>query len=66
MRADAQPRPRDRILMLIGVLLVLFLLTRIPLLGGVLRFLLIIAGIGSVVMASAQRHRGETATATTP
>jgi hypothetical protein len=64
MRADVQPRPRDRILMLIGVLLVLFLLTRIPLLGGVLRFLLIIAGIGSLVMASAQRHRGETATAT--
>jgi len=30
------------------------------------RFLLITAGVGSLVMASALRHRGETATATTP
>jgi hypothetical protein len=64
-RGGAQPRPRDRILMLIAVLVVLFLLTRIPLLGPALRFVLIIAGIGSLVMASALRHRGETATATT-
>lgn len=64
-RGGVQPRPRDRILMLIAVLVVLFLLTRIPLLGPALRFVLIIAGIGSLVMASALRHRGETATATT-
>jgi hypothetical protein len=43
--------------MLIGVLIVLFVLTRMPLLGGTLRFLLIIAGIGSLVIASAARHR---------
>ena len=58
---------RQRILMLIGVLIVLFVLTRVPLLGGTLRFLLIIAGIGSLVIAGAARHRaaaGETATAT--
>jgi len=66
MRSGAQLLTRDRILMLIGVLLVLFVLTRIPVLGGALRFLLIIAGVGSLVMASALRHRGETATATTP
>jgi hypothetical protein len=48
---------RERILMLIGVLIVLFVLTRVPLLGGPLRFLLIIAGIGSLVIASAQRRR---------
>jgi hypothetical protein len=64
-RSGVQPGARDRILMLIGVLLVLFVLTRIPVAGAALRFLLIIAGVGSLVMASALRHRGETATATT-
>jgi hypothetical protein len=65
IRGGAQVLARQRILMLIGVLIVLFVLTRIPLLGGTLRFLLIVAGVGSLVMASALRHRGETATATT-
>jgi hypothetical protein len=47
----------QRVLMLIGVLIVLFVLTRVPLLGTTLRFLLIIAGIGSLVIASAARQR---------
>jgi hypothetical protein len=64
MRSGVQLLARDRILMLIGVLIVLFLLTRVPLLGGALRFLLIIAGIGSLVIASAARHRGGGKTAT--
>ena len=57
VRSGAQLAARDRILMLIGVLTVLFLLTRVPFFGGALRFLLIIAGIGSLVIASAARHR---------
>jgi len=61
----AQAVARHRILMLIGVLVVLFVLTRIPVFGAALRFLLIVAGVGSLVMASALRQRGETATATT-
>ena len=65
MQGGAQVVTRQRVLMLIGVLIGLFVLTRIPVLGGMLRFLLIIGGIGSLVMAGAQRHRGETATATT-
>jgi len=65
MQRGAQIVTRQRVLMLIGVLIGLFVLTRIPVLGGILRFLLIIGGIGSLVMAGAQRHRGETATATT-
>jgi hypothetical protein len=66
MQHGAGVRTRQRILMLIGVLIVLFVLTRIPLLGGTLRFLLIIAGVGSLVIAAAARHRaGETAAATT-
>jgi cell division protein FtsW (lipid II flippase) len=64
-QGGAQLLTRQRILMLIGVLSALFVLTRIPVLGAVLRFLLILAGIGSLVMASALRHRGETAAAMT-
>jgi len=56
LRRGAQLLTRDRILMLIAVLIVLFLLTRMPLLGGALRFLLVIAGIGSLVIAGAARH----------
>ena len=65
MQRGAQVVTRQRVLMLVGVLIGLFVLTRIPVLGGILRFLLIVGGIGSLVMAAAQRHRGETATATT-
>jgi hypothetical protein len=57
MRRGAEILTRQRILMLIGVLIVLFVLTRVPLLGATLRFLLIIAGIGSLVIAGAARHR---------
>jgi len=57
MRRGAEILTRQRILMLIGVLIALFVLTRMPLLGATLRFLLIIAGIGSLVIASAARHR---------
>jgi hypothetical protein len=65
-RRDDANLTRQRILTLSGVLIVLFVLTRVPLLGATLRFLLIIAGIGSLVIAGAERHRaGETATATT-
>jgi hypothetical protein len=60
-----QALPRRRILMLIVVLVVLFVLTRIPVFGAALRFLLVLAGVGSLVMAGALRQRGETATATT-
>jgi hypothetical protein len=64
LRSGAAVMTRQRILMLIAVLIVLFVLTRVPLFGGALRFLLIIAGIGSLVIAGAARHKGETATAT--
>lgn len=57
VHSGAEILTRQRIVMLIGVLIALFVLTRVPLLGGPLRFLLIIAGIGSLVLASAARHR---------
>jgi len=57
MHRGSEILTRQRVLTLIGVLIVLFVLTRVPVLGGTLRFLLIIAGIGSLVIASAARHR---------
>jgi hypothetical protein len=57
MHHGAEVLARQRILMLIAVLIVLFVLTRLPVLGEPLRFLVIIAGIGSLVIASAARHR---------
>jgi hypothetical protein len=57
LRRGAGILTRERILMLIGVLIVLFVLTRVPLLGGALRLLLIIVGVGSLVIAGAARHR---------
>jgi cytoskeletal protein CcmA (bactofilin family) len=71
LRHGAAILTRERIFMLIGVLIVLFVLTRVPVLGGALRLLLVIAGIGSLAVASAARHRaagaaaGETGTVTT-
>ena len=53
----AEVLTRQRILMLSAVLIVLFVLTRVPVLGEPLRFLVIIAGIGSLAIASAARHR---------
>lgn len=57
IHGGAEILTRQRVLMLIGVLIVLFVLSRVPLFGGALRFLLIIAGIGSLVIASAARHQ---------
>jgi hypothetical protein len=57
LRRGAAILTRERIFMLIGVLIVLFVLTRVPVLGGALRILLVIAGIGSLVVASAARRR---------
>src|SRR6516225_1559001 len=50
MHRGAAVLTRQRILMLIAVLIVLFVLTRVPVLGGALRFLVIIAGIGSLLI----------------
>jgi hypothetical protein len=57
LHPGAEVLTRQRLLMLAGVLIVLFVLTRVPVLGGPLRLLVIIAGVGSLVIASAARHR---------
>jgi cytoskeletal protein CcmA (bactofilin family) len=51
----------QRVLMLLAVLVALFVLTRVPVLGGILRFLVILVGVGSLVMAVAARHRAPAA-----
>jgi len=57
IRRGAEIVTRQRILMLLGVLIVLFVLTRVPVLGNILGFLLITVGIGSLVMVGAARYR---------
>jgi hypothetical protein len=56
MRQGAEIVLRQRILMLIGVLVVLFVLTRVPWLGGLVKALVVVVGVGSLVMAAAARH----------
>jgi len=57
MRQGAQIVLQQRILMLIGVLIVLFVLTRVPWLGSIVKAVVVLAGVGSLVMAAAARHR---------
>jgi predicted acyltransferase (DUF342 family) len=57
MRQGAEIVMRQRILMLIGVLVVLFVLSRVPWLGGVVKSLAVLVGVGGLVMAAAARHR---------
>ena len=57
MRGAVGILARQRILMLLGVLVVLFVLTRVPLLGSILKSLIILAGVGSLVMAASARYR---------
>jgi cytoskeletal protein CcmA (bactofilin family) len=46
-----------RVLMLLGVLLALFVVTRVPYLGGLVCFVVLLAGMGSLVLAAVGRHR---------
>jgi hypothetical protein len=57
MRHGGEVVTRQRILMLLGVLLVLFALTRLPVLGGVVTFLAILVGVGGLVIAGAASRR---------
>lgn len=57
MRRGGEIVARERVLMLLGVLVILFIVARIPVLGGTVKFLLILAGVGSLAMAALARHR---------
>ena len=56
MRRGGEIVRRQRILMLLGVLVVLFVLTRVPVLGGIVTLLAILTGVGSLVMAGEKRY----------
>jgi hypothetical protein len=57
MRHGGEILMRQRLLMLLAMLVVLFVVTRVPVLGGIVSLVLIVAGIGSLVMAGMARHR---------
>jgi len=57
MRRGGEIFTRQRILMLLGVLLALFVLTRVPVLGGIVRLLAIFVGVGGLVMTGVARQR---------
>ncbi len=61
LRRGTEIFTRQRVLMLLAVLVALFVLTRVPVLGGILRFLVILVGVGSLVMAAMARHRAPAA-----
>jgi hypothetical protein len=48
---------RHRVFMLLGVLVVLFVITRVPYLGGLVFLVVLLAGMGSLVLAAFARHR---------
>ena len=64
IRRGAEVATRHRVFMLLGVLIVLFVLTRIPYLGGLLSLLVLLAGMGSLALAAIARYRGSRGAAT--
>lgn len=52
-----------RVLMLLGVLVALFVVTRVPYLGGLVCFVVLLAGMGSLVLAAVARHGADGAPA---
>lgn len=61
LRAGREPAMRERILAFGAVLVVLFLLVRIPVLGALLVFLLLLAGMGSLAVAALGRRHATAA-----
>jgi cytoskeletal protein CcmA (bactofilin family) len=63
LRRGREPVVRERILAFCGVLVALFLMVRIPVAGGLLALLLLLAGMGSLVIALMVRRGRRTVTA---
>jgi len=59
MRKGAPITTAQRVLALLGVLIVLGIVTLIPFIGCLIAFVLVLLGIGGLVLASLARHRGE-------
>ncbi|HSD73898.1 MAG TPA: hypothetical protein VLB75_03960 [Steroidobacteraceae bacterium] len=63
MRRGAEIATRHRVYTLIGVLIVLFVIARIPFVGGLLSCLVLLAGIGALALSAFARYRGAGAAA---
>jgi predicted acyltransferase (DUF342 family) len=57
LRRGGEILTQQRILMFVGVMVVLFVLTRIPVVGGAVRLVVILVGVGSLLMAASARYR---------
>jgi hypothetical protein len=63
MRRGAEIATRHRVLALIAVLIVLLVLSSIPLVGGLLCGIVLLAGMGALALAAFARYRGGSAAA---
>jgi hypothetical protein len=63
IRRGAAITTSQRVLMLLGVLIALAVVTRVPYLGGLVCLVVLLAGMGSLVLAAVARHRTAGATA---
>jgi len=66
MRKGAAIATRHRVLMLLGVLIALFVVTRIPFVGGIVGLLVILTGMGSLLLAAAGRYGADGGAAAKP
>jgi cytoskeletal protein CcmA (bactofilin family) len=57
LRRGAEIATRHRVFMLLGVLVALFVITRIPYLGGLVLLVVLLVGMGSLALAAVARHR---------
>ncbi|HJS21483.1 MAG TPA: hypothetical protein VJ764_02405 [Steroidobacteraceae bacterium] len=57
LRRGAEIATRHRVFMLLGVLVVLFVITSVPFVGGLVALLVLLVGMGSLALAAFARHR---------
>ncbi len=66
MRRGAEIATRHRIFMLLGVLIGLYLITRVPYIGGLVACLVILVGVGSLAVAAAARYQSASGATAAP
>jgi cytoskeletal protein CcmA (bactofilin family) len=66
LRKGAAIATRHRVLMLLGVLIALFVATRLPVVGGIIGLLVMLTGMGALLLAAVGRYRGNGGAAARP
>jgi len=66
IRKGAAIATRHRVFMLLAVLIALFIVTRVPFLGGLVGLLVILTGMGSLLLAAAAHYGSKGAPSATP